>query len=119
MKSSNFAKSGSDPNAVAICRQVPKGWPGRRYLSLAPTWAMLKLAEAEYRAQYAAILARHDPAQVYAELGEDAVLLCWEAEGKSCHRRLIAEWLEAYLGIEVPEVETVKPRPRVGQEELF
>jgi hypothetical protein len=30
-------------------------------------------------------------------------LLCWEAPGKFCHRRLVAAWLEDALGIDVPE----------------
>ena len=106
MKTSNFRNAGRDPNAVAICAGVPKGWGGRQYRALAPRWNMLKLPEAEYRAEYAAILARLDPAQVFADLGPDAILLCWEQPGEFCHRRLIAEWLEENLGVEVPELGT-------------
>jgi hypothetical protein len=36
-------------------------------------------------------------------LGENAVLLCWEKPRDACHRRLVAEWFEHRLGIEVPE----------------
>ena len=105
MKTSNFSTAGHDPHAVCISRGTPKGWRGRRYLALAPTWAMLKLPDPAYRTEYAAILSRLDPAQVYADLGPDAILLCWEQPGESCHRRLVAEWLEASLGITVPELE--------------
>ena len=44
-----------------------------------------------------------DPAQVAADLGPNAILLCWEPPGKFCHRRLVAEWLEEHLGVEILE----------------
>jgi hypothetical protein len=33
------------------------------------------------------------------------VLLCWEPAGEPCHRRIVAEWFEQELGIEVPELQ--------------
>jgi len=39
---------------------------------------------------------------VYEELGENAVLLCWEKDG-FCHRHLVADWLQEKLGIEIKE----------------
>ena len=56
---------------------------------------------AEYRHD---VLGHLDPAKVAADLGPDAVLLCWEAAGEDCHRRLVAEWLEKFLKIQVPEL---------------
>ena len=44
-----------------------------------------------------------DPKQVYEELGENAVLLCWEKSSDFCHRHLVSEWLSEKLGIEVKE----------------
>lgn len=41
--------------------------------------------------------------EIYQTLGENALLLCWEKPGDACHRRFVAEWLEAALGIEIPE----------------
>ena len=50
-------------------------------------------------------LSKLDPATVYADLGEDAVLLCWEENsGAFCHRRRVAEWLGETLGVLVPGV---------------
>jgi hypothetical protein len=43
--------------------------------------------------------------QVVEELGPNAILLCWESFNVRCHRRLVAEWLEAKLGIVVPELD--------------
>jgi hypothetical protein len=36
-------------------------------------------------------------------------MLCWEAPGEFCHRRLVAEWLEGELGIQVPEWKLEQP----------
>jgi len=58
----------------------------------------------EYAIEYQReTLNKLDPTKVFEELGFDVVLLCWEAPGKFCHRRLVAEWLEEALSIEVPE----------------
>jgi hypothetical protein len=89
---------------VAISRSVPSGWRGRRVLTVAPTWPLLQLNRLDYIDTYQAILARLDPVKVAAEFGMDTVLLCWEPPHVFCHRRMVAEWLEADLGIEIPEV---------------
>lgn len=114
MQTSNFARSGSHPRAVAISRTRPRGWTGRIYEPLAPPWRLLaealsgEIDEEEYTRRYRAeVLSKLDPAAVYADLGEDAVLLCWENSGAFCHRRLVAEWFEEALGILVLEVDVV------------
>jgi hypothetical protein len=102
---SNFAKSASDPDAVAVSQGVPRFYKGRRYMSLAPPRWLLKakdpeLFDREYRKQLEAL----DAKQVAEDLGPDAILLCWESFNVRCHRRLVAEWLEERLGIVVPEL---------------
>jgi uncharacterized NAD(P)/FAD-binding protein YdhS len=106
-----LARSGSHPRAVAISRTQPRGWTGRAYEPLAPSWRLLAAAksgaidEDEYTRSFRAeVLSKLDPATVYADLGEDAVHLCWENLGAFCHRRLVAEWFEEKLGVSVPEV---------------
>lgn len=37
-------------------------------------------------------------------LDSNAILLCWESPNVRCHRRMVAELLEARLGIEIPEL---------------
>ena len=114
MQTSNFARSGSHPRAVAISRTRPPGWTGRAYEPLAPSWRLVQAAkssaidEGEYIRRYREeVLSKLDPGKVYADLGEDAVLLCWENSGAFCHRRLVAEWFEEALGILVLEVDVV------------
>ena len=80
METSNFSESGSDPRAVAISRSRPRGWNGRVYEKLAPSWALIRLAtlsEAEYTRRYnEEVLSKLDAGEVYGELGKDAILLC-------------------------------------------
>ena len=104
MQTSNFARSSRDPNAVGIALRPPPWWKGRNYRALAPDGDTLKLPWPEYVARYRQKLARLSPQQVLADLGPDAILCCFERERERCHRSLVAEWLEAELGIEVPEV---------------
>lgn len=108
MRTSNFARHGSDPNAVAISLGVPKWFKGRVYKALAPTGDMIHLTdEAKYtRLYYERVLNRLDAKKVAADLGPDAILLCWEKPGDFCHRRLVAEWLYVNAGIKVPEAAT-------------
>ena len=114
MKTSYFANRNAvaDSNAVAICRGVPRWFKGRVYDPLRPSWKLVEEAKSgaiphdEYEQRYRAeILARLDPAVVRRELGDDAILLCWERPGEPCHRRIVARWLEEALGIDVPELE--------------
>jgi uncharacterized protein (DUF488 family) len=64
---------------------------------------MLKMGEEAYRLEYKKILDNLDPRKVYEDLGQEAILLCWEKPGDFCHRGMVAEWLEEHLGIRVPE----------------
>lgn len=89
---------------VAICNWAPR-WKRRWYRSLAPKKSMGDHYDwASYAAAYQReVLDTLDPAQVANSLGDGAVLICYEEAGAACHRRLVAEWLEKHLGIEVPE----------------
>lgn len=107
MKTSYFgSRQWHGLNAVSIARGEPKWYRGRSYKDLAPPWYMIKIKdEEEYTKQYnEKILGRLSPEKVVRDLGEDAILLCWERPGEFCHRRLVAEWLEEELGIKVPEL---------------
>jgi hypothetical protein len=100
---SNFATCGRNPNAVCIAVGKPFWWKGRNYPALAPTRAMLKMSSPDYLILYNEILAKLDAQEVCDALGDGAILLCYEAAGKLCHRRYVANWIEAGTGIVVPE----------------
>jgi hypothetical protein len=110
MRTSYFAKSANNPNAVSIAGKAPAGFAGRVYKKLAPKfWFYQKYKEdgdeffytEQYRKEVLNLL---DPMEVYNELGEESILLCWEGKDKFCHRKLVARWLEVSLGIQVPEL---------------
>lgn len=111
MNTSYFAKYKNGENAVSIAGKCPEWFKGREYKKLAPKYYFFKaykdgdITEEEYTlCYYKEILDFLTPEKVYKELGENAVLLCWEKSGQFCHRRLVAEWLEKELGIEVKEL---------------
>ncbi len=81
------------------------------YKPLAPSWGLVSefkkcmITETQYeRKYYATVLNRLNPEEVYQELGADAVLLCWEAPGKFCHRHIVARWLNKALNLNITEL---------------
>ena len=89
-------------------------WSGSVYTKLAPSPELLEIKDAkEYTYRYKQeVLTKLDPRAVYEDLGNDAVLLCYEKwddikTGKSfCHRRIVAQWLEEHIeGLSVRELE--------------
>ena len=117
MQTSNFATwrgHWDDPRLVAISLGVPRGWHGRWLRRLAPSglllndWHEHRITWGQYVMRYRVeTLARLNAAEVAAELGPDAILLCWEPDAPhlECHRRLVAHWFQGELGILVPEWE--------------
>jgi len=106
-------------NPVSIARSEPAWFRHsgsyQTYKLLAPSWSLLgkakqgRLTFEAYAAAYRkTVLACLDPYEVLAELegrfGNNPTLLCWEAEAEICHRRLVAQWLEAWTGLSVPEL---------------
>lgn len=114
MKTASFFTY-AGPGRISIARYAPRGTPAgfRIYRPLNPTAPMLKLDRAEYEPLYLAILAGLDPRQVWDNLHRlagdaEPVLLCWERPPFTvtnwCHRRMVADWFEQALDVEVPEV---------------
>jgi hypothetical protein len=103
---SNFKIAGHLPQAVAISLGVPRGWQGARYIVLAPPRPLIKIMDPEtfiplYRAQ---VLDKLDPQKIIRDLGGDNfIMLCWEAPGEFCHRRVVATWLRKETGVLIEE----------------
>ena len=110
MKTSYYSKSSNDSHAVSIAGKAPAFYKGREYKKLAPKyWFFKKYKEdgdEEFytKRYYEEVLNKLDVKEVYKELGESAVILCWEAPDKFCHRHIVAEWLSLSLEIEVKEI---------------
>jgi hypothetical protein len=104
---SNFKIAGHLPQAVAISAGVPRGWTGRRYTKLAPNRRLVKIMDPTIftRLYKAEVLDKLDPMQVIRDLGGDNfILLCWEAPGEFCHRRVVAAWLRKHTGVLIEEL---------------
>jgi uncharacterized protein YeaO (DUF488 family) len=99
---SNYARNGNHPNAMAISASVPKWFDKPQLKSLAPTWDMInafkagELTEEEYSSLYVELLETRelDPKEVFESLPNGAILLCYEKPNEFCHRRVLAKWLE-------------------------
>ena len=113
MHTSNFAKRGEDPHAVSISRWTPR-WlknPIRKYIDLAPSASLLNrykqglVTQEEYTQEYIQdTLSQLDPFDVYEDLGENAILCCYEKSTDFCHRHIVAKWLSDELGIAILEI---------------
>jgi len=111
MKTSYFAKVRNlyGANLISIALKTPPGFKGTIYTRLAPTYELLnkwknkKINEREYIEEYLQILNKLDPHKIYQQLGEDAILLCYEKSGDFCHRHIVADWFKKY-GYDVEEL---------------
>ena len=114
MNTSYYSKYKGE-NAVSIAGKCPVWYKGKEYKKLAPKYWFFKeykdpssqfyMDEDYYIQNYQKeVLDKLDAKKVYEELGENAVLLCWEKSDKFCHRHLVAKWLEKELGIKVSEI---------------
>jgi len=103
---SSFKIAGHLPQAVAISLGVPRGWHGARCIVLAPPRPLIKIMDEAtfiplYRTQ---VLDKLDPHKIIRDLGGDNfVMLCWEAPGEFCHRRVVAAWMQKETGVIVEE----------------
>ena len=96
---------------ISIAR-FNKFWKGKEFKLLAPPADIIKIEDEKFytKLYYEKVLNKLNPKQVYEELGDNAVLLCYESwesikSGKAfCHRRIVAKWLEEKLGIKVEEL---------------
>lgn len=91
-----------------ISRSVPEFYEGARLFELAPTRELFSIGKSStdkttyiegYRTK---VLGKLDPHKIARAVGHNAVLVCYEANDKFCHRHLVSEWLR-YHGYDVSE----------------
>lgn len=110
MQTSNYSKNGLHKNAISIAGKAPDWFTGKEYKKLAPKYWFFKKYKEDgdimfYVEQYYnEVLSKLNAKEVYDELGEDAILLCYEAEDDFCHRHVVSSWLECELGIKINEI---------------
>jgi hypothetical protein len=106
---SNFARCATNIQAVSIALKSPEWYKGREYKKLAPPNWLLQdyhkgLSIEDYELYYySEVLSRLNACEVVHDLGNNAILLCWESASDFCHRHLVAKWLNKEIGIEVEE----------------
>jgi hypothetical protein len=120
VETSSFRRAKEDPRCVAISARVPKNYKGRRCKKLAPPYWMVQksksgeMTDEEFELQFKdCVLEKLDADKILEEIGEDAILLCWEKPGEFCHRTLVGEWLSRELGIEVKEARIAQRHRRM------
>lgn len=103
-------------NLVCVAGYAPKFFydtPNARfYPDLAPRkewfweWKNGHLSNDWYIEKYnETVLSKLNPEKVVEELGDNAVMLCYEKPGDFCHRHLIADWIVKNTGMTVEEVD--------------
>lgn len=114
---SYFAKIKNMPEniiPITICGQAPKGYNGKQFRVLAPTYDIFKqykqTGDSELYTQrfYNERLNKLNALDIYKRLeilseGKDIALICYEKPSDFCHRHLVADWLNKELNINVEE----------------
>jgi len=119
---SNYARHGKDPNAVCISIKPIWWFKGRCYYPLAPTWDIVlghkkgEIDDKGYTTEYLKILAKLDPKKVVEDLGDGAIMLCYESPKDFCHRHIVAHWLNKELNLGVDEIFFIQQREKERKE---
>ena len=109
---SNFFQQPNDPRHISIAARAPDFFLGDVFSVLYPKWGFFQQYKKDHdtlaytRAYYEQVLSKLNPEEVFSildKLPKDSILVCWEAPGEFCHRRIVAKWLEDNLDIKVPE----------------
>ena len=108
---SNFARKGSDPKAIAISAWPPKWYEGAGLSILAPTRELVlaairgEIEMDDYDEQYIALLEERieDPQQIIDEIPNGSYLLCYEKPTDHCHRHVLREWMYQKTGFRMEE----------------
>mgnify|MGYP007030606087 FL=1 len=101
-------------NIVAISVSTPHYYNGKTFPKLYPTMKLIQglklghITEEKYKSIYYNTVLKHlNPEETYMELGEDAVLLCWDTPNKFCHRFLVAEWFKNTINKDIEELPNI------------
>lgn len=109
---SNYSRCAGHENAVSISASTPKDFTGKHIAHLAPTWDIITpyklglIGPFEYAELYLKILTEDrglTAKGIFNDIPHGTIMLCYEKPKQFCHRRVLAEWLERELGVEIPE----------------
>ncbi len=108
---SNFARKGTDPKALAISAWPPPWYQGKGLNILAPTRALVlavikgEMDLEEYTERYVALLEERipDPQAVLDDIPDGSFLLCYEKVTDTCHRHILRDWIFKKTGVQIEE----------------
>lgn len=108
---SNFARKGTDPKALAISAWPPPWYQGKGLNILAPTRALVlavikgEMDLEEYTERYIALLEERipDPQAVLDDIPDGSFLLCYEKVTDTCHRHILRDWIFKKTGVQIEE----------------
>ncbi len=96
-------------NIVSISYSVTEGaksaisrFDWKQYTPLAPPWWLVdqykkgNVSVDEYTSTFNHQLNQLSINKVIADIGKDAILVCYELPNQFCHRHLVAEWIKSY-----------------------
>jgi len=107
---SNLFDQRDNPVAYCIAAKTPAFFVGRTFKKLVPNWDLVcaykrgeideQVFELLYRTENLSDL---DARVLAEELGDEAILCCWERAPNFCHRNIVATWF-IENGIECEEI---------------
>jgi len=125
---SNYARKGTDPNAVSISRRPPDWFKGPHLKIIAPTWDMIcgvkegRISEEEYARQYLAQLNRLELSMGWLNWlnswPHPTYFLCYETPTDFCHRHVFAEWVKRKHGFLIQEWKNPKELEEQKQQDV-
>ena len=121
---SNYARKGSDPLALAISVGLPEWYAGKRNIDLAPTWEIVRGIQrgqidiAVYESVYLQLLENRnvDPYQLIETLPNNTFLLCYEKPTDFCHRHTLANWVLNNTGFQIEEWKNEKEQKEADKQ---
>lgn len=102
-----------DLRLVSIARKTPNWFIkyNKIYKPLCPSWDLVaaykkgNITKEQYTERYyLENLYSLDATKTYEELGEESILLCYEASLNFCHRHIVAKWLMDKLNVIITEL---------------
>lgn len=108
---SYFAKAKTLKDTISIANSCPTNFGGLICKTLAPKWAWV--VEYKDTGDFATLASKYKDyldsigiEKVSRLIYDGAILCCWEANDKPCHRHVLAQWLRDH-GIDCEEYEEV------------
>lgn len=120
---SNYARKGSDPKALAISAWPPPWYEGKGLNILAPTRKMVMAVITcewnleKYEVEYIKLLEERipDPHQLLNDIPDGTFLLCYEKPTVACHRHMMTDWVFEKTGFQIEEWKNEKEQNEADQ----